>query len=63
MRAKMRAWARFLRIFKILRNNEKEISVIKQGCKNGMLPYGSLIGGKYSLHTNHVNFYVKKHHD
>lgn len=32
MRAKMRAWARFLRIFKILRENEKEISLIKQTC-------------------------------
>lgn len=63
MRAKMLSWARFLRIFKIIRENKEEIQVIKQRCPDGKLPHGSLIGGRFHLHGNHVNFYVKKHID
>lgn len=63
MRAKMRAWARFNRILRILRVNKKEIDAMKAKFPKGKLPHWTLIGGRFSLNQNYMNFYVKKHYD
>ena len=63
MRAKIRAWARFYRILRILRENATEIKLLKSKTSNGKLPHWTLLGGRYSLNNNQVNYYVKKHFD
>lgn len=63
MRAKMRAWARFNRILRILKVNKQEIEKMKTKFPNGKLPHWTLIGGRFSLNNNLANFYVKKFYD
>jgi serine/threonine-protein phosphatase 2B catalytic subunit len=48
LRAKMRAWARFLRILRVLRENAKEIALLKAKYPGGKLPHWTLVGGRFS---------------
>ena len=63
MRTKMRCWARFLRILRVLKANEKEIALMKKSCPGGKLPHWTLVGGRFSTNNNYINYYVKRHYD